>query len=166
VVEPVKGYMREETSPVEPTSLIPLNRLIDAARPESTTGRDFAELVNAYVAGKGGSEVKSQLREWLLLWRDNDAKLRPLEMQSLLMKEVIPVSQSLSTAATAGLQAMDYLDRGEHASDGWKTEQLAMLQQAEKPQAQLLIMVAPSIQKLVEFSAGQTPSQMPAMSQE
>ncbi|MCU1297335.1 MAG: Beta-hexosaminidase, partial [Acidobacteriaceae bacterium] len=166
VVEPVKGYTREETSPVEPTSLMPLNRLIDAARPESTRGREFAELVNAYVAGKAGAEAKSQIRQWLILWRDNHTKLQPLEAQSFLMKEIVPVSQSVTSVATAGLQAMDYLDRGERAPDTWKTEQVALLQQAEKPQAQVLIMVAPSIQKLVEFSAGQRLSQIPATSSE
>ncbi|HZR56133.1 MAG TPA: family 20 glycosylhydrolase [Terriglobales bacterium] len=162
VVEPVKGYAWERTSPVVPTSLMPLNRLIDAARPESATGREFANLVDAYVAGKAGPEAKLQIRHWLLLWRDNQAKLQPLEAQSFLMKEVIPVSQSLSTLATAGLEAMDYLDHGDHMPDTLKAAQLGLIQQAEKPQAQVTIAVAPSIQKLVEFSAGQTPTEMPA----
>ena len=36
VVEPVKDYTREEIAAVEATSLSPLNRVIDAARPESS----------------------------------------------------------------------------------------------------------------------------------
>ena len=35
------------------------------------------------------------------------------------------------------------------------SEQLALVEQAEKPQAQLLIMVAPSVEKLIQASAGQ-----------
>jgi hexosaminidase len=162
VVEPVKGYAWERTSPVEPTSLMPLNRLIDAARPESPTGRQFAELVNAYIAGKAAPEAKLQIRQWLILWRDNHVKLQPLEAQSFLMKEVMPVSQSLSTLAATGLQAMDYLDHSERIPDTLKAAQLALIEQAEKPQAQVLIVVAPSIQKLVEFSAGQVPTETPA----
>jgi hexosaminidase len=162
VVEPVKGYAWERTSPVEPTSLMPLNRLIDAARPESTTGREFANLVNAYIAGKTSPEAKLQIRQWLVLWRDDHAKLQPLEAQSFLMKEVMPVSQSLSTLAATGLQAMDYVDHSERMPDTLKAAQLALIQQAEKPQAQVLIAVAPSIQKLVEFSAGQVPTETPA----
>jgi hypothetical protein len=78
------------------------------------------------------------------------------------MKEVMPVSQSLSTLAATGLQAMDYVDHSERMPDTLKAAQLALIQQMEKPQAQVLIAVAPSIQKLVEFSAGQVPTETPA----
>jgi hexosaminidase len=162
VVEPVKGYAREETSPVEPTSLMPLNRLIDAARPESKTALEFARLVNTLIAGNAGANLENQIRQWLLLWRDQPPKFQALASQSFLLNEALPVSQSLSSAADAGLQALDYLDRGEHAPEVWKTEQLARLQLAAKPQAQVLIMVVPPIQKLVEFSAGRSSAQAPA----
>jgi hexosaminidase len=155
VVEPVKGYRREETSPVEPTSLIPLNRLIDTVRPESSTARHFADLVNALLAGQADASTDQQVREWLVLWKDNDAKLQPLETQSFLLKEVAPLSHNLSALAASGLEAMDYLDRGEHPSDAWKTQQLALVKQAQEQKAQLLIMVAPSIQKLIDASTGQ-----------
>src|SRR5204863_5636199 len=38
-VEPVKGYSREALAPSEPNSLLPLNRMVDAAPPESVHGR-------------------------------------------------------------------------------------------------------------------------------
>jgi hexosaminidase len=155
VVEPVKGYRREETSPVEPTSLMPLDRLIDAARPESSTARHFADLVNSLLAGRADASTKEQLRKWLALWKDNDAKLQPLESQSFLLKEVVPLSHNLSALAASGLEAMDCLDRGEHPSDAWKTQQLALAKQVQEQKAQLLIMVAPSIQKLIDEGTGQ-----------
>jgi hexosaminidase len=150
VVEPVKDYTREEVALVEATSLSPLNRLVDAARPESITARHFADLVNTWLAGMGDSGTKEEIRTMLMRWRDNQMGLQPLVTQSFLLKEVVPVSQNLSAVAVAGLQAMGYLDRGERAPDTWKTEQLAQIEQAKKPQGQLLIMVAPSVQKLVE----------------
>jgi hexosaminidase len=156
VVEPVKGYSREETSPVEPTSLMPLNRLIDAARPESATARHFADLVNSLLAGQGDASAREEIRKWLVLWKDNDTKLQPLETQSFLLKEVAPLSQNLSTLAASGLEAVDYLDRGERPSDEWKTQQLALVKQAQEQKAQLLIMIAPSIQKLIDPNAAQT----------
>jgi len=159
VVEPVKDYTREEVALVEATSLSPLNRLIDAARPESATARHFAEMVNALLAGGGDSGTKEEIRTMLIRWRDNQASLQPLEAQSFLLKEVVPVSENLSAVAGAGLQAMDYLARGERAPDPWKTEHLARIEQAKKPEAQLLLMVAPSVQRLIE-AAGQSP-QMP-----
>jgi hexosaminidase len=153
VVEPVKGYSREETSPTEPTSLMPLNRLVDAARPESSTARHFADLVNSLLAGSADVNTKAQIRKWLVLWKDNDARLEPLENQSFLLKEVAPLSQNLSTLAASGLEAMDYIDHGEHPSDAWKTQQLALVKQAQESKAQLLIMIAPSVRRLIDPTA-------------
>jgi len=159
VVEPVKNYSREKTAAVEPTSAAPLNRLIDAARPESDTARQFANLVNALASGKSNTpETKTQIRTMLTRWRDNQATLQPLLEKSFLLKEVAPVSQNLSALSTAGLQALDYLDRGERAPESWKTEQFALVEQAKKPNAQLLLMIVPSVQKLIEKSAGQAPA--------
>lgn len=155
VVEPVKDYNREELATLEATSLSPLNRVIDAARPESATAREFADLVDAIVAGKANAEAKQEARALLTLWRDNQTNLRALEARSLLLKEIVPLSQDLSAVSTTGLQALDYIDRGERAPEQWATQQFALLDQAQKPKAQLLLMVVPSVQKLVEASSGQ-----------
>jgi hexosaminidase len=155
VVEPVKDYNREELAVVEATSLSPLNRVIDAARPESATARHFADLVDAIVAGRANAEAKQETRALLMLWRDNRATLQTLETQSFLLKEIVPLSQDLSAVSTTGLQALDYIDRGERAPAAWTTQQFALLEQSTKPKAQLLLMVVPSVQKLVEASSGQ-----------
>ena len=154
VVEPVKDYNREELAVVEATSLSPLNRVIDAARPESATARQFADLVDALVAGKATVEDKRQARAMLTLWRDNQSNLQTLEAQSFLLKEIVALSQDLSAVSATGLQALDYIDRGERAPEAWATQQFALLEQAQKPKAQLLLVVAPSVQKLVEASSG------------
>jgi hexosaminidase len=154
VVEPVKDYSREELATVEATSLSPLNRVIDAARPESATARQFADLVDAIVAGRANAQSKQEARALLMLWRDNETNLQPLEAQSFLLKEIVPLSQDLSAVATTGLQALDYIERGERAPEAWATQQFALLEQAQKPKAQLLLMVVPSVQKLVEASSG------------
>jgi hexosaminidase len=155
VVEPVKDYNREELAVVEATSLSPLNRVIDATRPESMTARRFGNLVDALIGGHADSEAKQEVRALLIRWRDNQSNLQPLESQSFLLTEIIPLSQDLTAVATTGLQALDYLDRGERAPAAWATQQFALLEQAEKPKAQLLLMVVPSVQKLVEASSGQ-----------
>jgi hexosaminidase len=155
IVEPVKGYTRESTSPVEPTSAMPLNRLIDAARPESDVARHFADLVNLLIAGQATAENKDEIRSLLALWLANQAKLQSLDRQSFLLKEVLPVSEALNGLATVGIQAMDYLDRGERPPGEWRAQQLAFVQQASQPKAQVVIMIAPSIGKLVEASDSQ-----------
>ncbi len=155
VVEPVKDYTREEIATVEATSLSPLNRVIDAARPESATARHFANLVDAIVAGRADANTKQDARTLLIRWRDNQSNLQPLETQSFLLQEIVPLSQDLSAVATAGLQALDYIERGERAPDAWASQQFALLVEAQKPKAQLLLMVVPSVQKLVEDGSGQ-----------
>jgi hexosaminidase len=156
VVEPVKDYTREETAPAVPTSATPLNRLVDAVRPESTTARHFTELVDALLAGQASPETKAEMIALLHQWRDNLANLQPLLDESFLLREVAPMSKDLSALGATGLNALDYLDRGESAPDDWKAEQLGLIEQAKTQKGQLLLVVAPSVQKLVEASARET----------
>jgi len=161
VVEPVKGYSRANLAASEPTALTPLNRVVDAARPESATARRFSALVDAFVSGHAQAATEPQIRTSLASWRDNQEKLQPLADNSALLQEILPVSQNLSALGTTGLQALDYLDRGEKPPDDWKTQQLAVVQQAFEPKAQVLLMVAPAVQKLIQASAGEKPSELP-----
>jgi hexosaminidase len=153
VVEPVKGD-RAQFARFEASSADPLNRLVDAARPESDTAREFNNLVDSFLAGQcKDTALSAQLRRLLTTWHENN--LQPLIEKSFLLQEIAPLAQSLSSISAAGLQAIDYIDRGEGAAHNWKTEQLAMIQRAEKPtSAQLLLMVASPVQKLVEASSG------------
>ena len=153
VVEPVKDYTREETARVEATSLLPLNRLVDAARPESMTARQFSILTNQYLRGGANTTTKDRIKAWLVRWRDNDARLKPFE-ESFLLQENVPLSQALSAIAASGLQALDYLEHGERPPSAWTSSQIALLQQARQPKVQLLLMLVDPIQKLVE-AAGQ-----------
>jgi hexosaminidase len=164
VVEPVKDYSREEQAPAPATSASPLNRVVDAARPESSTARQFAISVDALVSGSSRPGTEAEVRSLLNRWRDNQTELQPLIEKSLLLKEVAPVSQNLSALGAAGLAALDYLDRGEHASAEWVTRQLALVEQAKKPQGQLLLVVVPSVEKLIRASAGTAVSSTPSSS--
>jgi hexosaminidase len=154
VVEPVKDYTREQTAPVEPTSATPMNRVVDAVPLESDAGRHFGELVDKYLAVScREAAAEAQLRAQLTLWRDNDARLQPLAQRSFLVKEVAASSQDLSALGAAGLAALDVLTKGQPAADSWKSQQLAAIEQAKKPKAQLLLIPAPAMQKLVEAAA-------------
>jgi len=154
VVEPVKDYNRwdDAKGPIDFHS--PLNRMIDAVYPESETSRQFAGLVESYAkSGYKDKAALTQLRACLLEWRDNDARLRSTLQQSSLLQETIPVSQNLAMLGAAGLQALDYLDQGQPEPELWKTQQLAVIEQAKKPVAGLLLMVVAPVQQLVEASA-------------
>ncbi len=158
LVEPVKGYAREALAASEPTALTPLNRVVDAARPESEAAREFSELVDGFVSGTIKPGMEAGIRAQLTRWRDNDENLQAMAARSSLVQEVAPLSQNLSAVSASGLKALDYLDRGEKAPPDWKAQQLALMQAAFQPRGQVILMVAPAMQKLIQFSAGETPT--------
>jgi hexosaminidase len=154
VVEPVKDYTRQKLAPVPPTSATPLNRLVDSVPAESDVARAFAVWVNAAVAGTANPEVKAQIRKLLTAWRDNHSRLQPLLNQSFLLAEVAPISQDLSALGAVGLQALDLLERRESPTEAWRTQSLALVAQAKKPKAQLLLVIAPTVEKLIQARSG------------
>ena len=154
VIEPVKDYSREQTAPAEPTSSTPMNRVVDAVPLESDAGRHFGELVDQFVASAcHDAAAEARLRAQLMTWRDNDAILQPLAQRSFLVKEVAANSQDLSALGTAGLAALGAIAKGQPAPDSWKPQQLAILEQVKKPKAQLLLIPAPAVQKLIEAAS-------------
>jgi hexosaminidase len=154
VVEPVKDYTREQTATEPATSDMPLNRVVDAIPLESRAAREFSEMVDKYVASSCRDAAKeAHIRMQLILWRENDAKLQPLAQRSFLVKDVAATSQDLAAVATVGLAALDALEHGGNADEAWETQQSAVLQQAQKPKGQLLLMPVPAIQKLVDAAS-------------
>lgn len=153
VVEPTKDYTRKEFWGPPPVKRVPLNRLADATRPESAVARRFSELVDQYVnSGNKDAGAEAQIRAWLAKWQGNHEKLKPALEQSFLLSEDLPLSEDLAALATAGLQALDAIAKKQPLPDSWRAEQAGITERAMKPRANLLIMVAPAMQKLVDAS--------------
>ena len=151
VVEPVKEYTREQTAPYPATSQTPLNRLVDAVSPESDAARAFNAQVDSLLSSPSPSPVAlADLRATLSRWRDNDARLQPLLHSSFFLQQDAAISSTLSQLGSTGLQALDYLEHGTSAPGDWKSTQLTMIQNAAKPSSQLLLMITPGIQHLVD----------------
>jgi hexosaminidase len=147
VLEPVKGYARHAENY---TSFTPLNRLVDSIPPESDAARDFRNTVDAYLAGPKQEADADALRKKLGLWLDNAKAVRPtLETNSLLLED-ISVADSLVRLCQAGQEAFSSLSSHSPATSDWKQRNLAAIGEAAKPQANMLIQIAPAIQKLVE----------------
>ncbi len=142
IVEPVKEYTRGTLR--EYTQFTPLNRLIDVARPESDAGRNFRNAVAA-------KDWKS-VRETLVLWRDNDAALRPTLESEGLLAEAVPLSANLTRVALVGLAALDHIEgRSSGAYDaGGAAESLKAF---NKPVAEVLLMAVPGVNALVAAAA-------------
>jgi hexosaminidase len=156
-VQPASITIREreaESAGGIQTSDMPLDRMVDTVAPESEVARRFTQDVNQFAAAKfQDAAVESRIRAQLVLWRDNDSQLEPLLQNSFLLKELSPVSQNLASLAATGLQALDFIDKSQAAPDSWHGEQLAIIQRAEMPTADLILAVGPGVQKLVDASA-------------
>jgi hexosaminidase len=154
VVEPVKDYNRWDDSKGPIDFHAPLNRMIDAVYPESDVARRFGSLVQTYIqSGFKDQAAEAQIRTYLTIWRDNDAKLHPLLQPSFLLLEDTSLSEDLSALGAAGLQALDDLDKSQPSPESLRTQQLGRIAQAKTPKASLLLMVVAPVQQLIEASA-------------
>jgi hexosaminidase len=158
VVEPVKDYARMDSVKGPWDFRAPLNHLIDAVSPESDAARHFGAQVQAYIqSGYKDQTAETQIRALLTTWRDNDRKLHPILDESFVLHEVAPLSEDLSALGVAGLQALGYFDKSETSPESWRKQQLALLDRAKGPKANLLLMVVAPVEQLIESSAWQRP---------
>ena len=134
------------------TSLTPLNRLVDAARPESESVRALTVAIAAYLKNPGSNA--DRIRGTLGLWRDNHARLLPALQRSLLLKEAMPVSEELARIGAMGLEALEYVHAGKAAPENWVAQQKAILDANEKPRIEVVLAAVRPVRMLVE-AAGQ-----------
>ncbi|MEO6965730.1 MAG: family 20 glycosylhydrolase [Acidobacteriaceae bacterium] len=148
VVQPPPGYMRGRVQ--KNNAFTPLNRLVDAVPPESKTAREFRDIAQQIAAGKATEQQWQQARQWLVLWRDNDAQLQPILSHSALTETLSPLSHSLNQVAVIGLQALDDLKNHRTVPTEEQQRDLETLKSAKQPQPVVLDMVAPSVELLVQ----------------
>lgn len=149
-VEPVKEYEREKTQGYDVEN--PLNRLVDADSPES----DAARMVNA-LAQKAAHDpsLRPELRRQFIAWRDNDAQLEPYLVTSALRQPLIPLSQSLAGLGSLGIAALDALESGAAVTPEQRNAQLARIDAAAAPHAEMLLVVTPAVRVLVQAESAQ-----------
>ncbi len=151
IVQPPLEYSREDMKPYDTSS--PLNHLVDAVPLESETARQFSEMVNRIVSGKASPGDWQQARAWLVLWRDNDAKLQPTLQRSEITAELAPLSHDVSQVASIGLRALDDLENHRSASADLVESNMQLLKAAEKPAAVLRDMIVAPVEALVQATA-------------
>ena len=137
-LEPLKLYGRSAAGNY--TSATPLNRVVDAARPESEAARLFPQ-------------DPVEQRRVLALWREVYRGLMPAIEESFLLREIEPVARDLSALGAAGLEALDYLERGIRPPESWIQDKQALLARAAKPRAEVSIAVVPALRQLIESAS-------------
>lgn len=152
LLKPIGHSVRVKTRKY--SSLVPLNRMVDAVYPESEAARKFEDMVTrATATTPGRPEDFLQIRTLLLSWKSTADNLKPVVAQSFLLEETGPLLEFLCNFIDKGLQALDYIESGKKPPQEWKKDADLAIAQAEKPQAEMLIAVAPSLKTLLEAAA-------------
>jgi hexosaminidase len=132
-------------------SSTPLNRLADILLPESDTARQLESLVDQGTRDLFlTQEVFQQIRKLLVEWQENRDQAKPILEQSFLLRELIPVSETIYEISALGLQALDFLETHEKPPEVWIQETSNRIKQSEQGQAEVQIAIIPAIKKLFE----------------
>jgi len=118
----------------------PLNRFVDAARPESETVRHL-ELLARKVAGARPADPAdlATLRAVFSVWAANDVRFQALAEANGLLEEVKPLSKDLSALGAMGLEILDYLGAGKPAAADWVAVRTRELTRIQRPNAEVLL---------------------------
>ncbi|MGE5127050.1 MAG: beta-N-acetylhexosaminidase [Betaproteobacteria bacterium] len=152
VVEPLEDYQRGDTGSY--TQQTPLNRLVDAVRPESAAARGFSRMVDALLADPSHALGREAVRARLAEWQGLEVRLRPLLESRQLLREAVPLAGEASALAAAGLEALGFLEQGTKAPDSWWTERAPLLEREKRPASALEVAYRPAVRRLMEAAAG------------
>jgi len=133
------------------TSLMALNRLVDAARPESESVRALELAASKFAADpKASAAEAAALRRAFSLWAANDARFQELAVENPLLEELKPLSRDLAALGTAGLTLLDGLEKGQPPTAAFIAEQTREIARMEKPAAELNLAATRPIKALLK----------------
>ncbi len=132
------------------TSAVPLNRLVDAARPESESVRAL-ERCSREIGNNPAA--KAAINNALTQWRNDYILLLPLARNNALIEDALPFSEELSTLGTIGLQALKFIETGKAPPENWITEQRRVVSEIGKPKKELVIAAARPVMILLETAS-------------
>ena len=132
------------------TSLVPMNRLADAARPESESVRALTAAAVKVAANAKASEAEiATLRREFTRWAANDARFQELAGDDPLLAELKPLSKDLAALGNAGLKLLDAIEKGQALPAGFAAEQTKEIARMEKPAAEVTLAATRPVKALL-----------------
>jgi hexosaminidase len=120
-------------------SSTPLNRLVDAARPESESIGRLEQVARAH-------ENLEPLRAAFMAW----SKQKEFAPDNFLLAEVAPVGTSLAAIGAIGLQVLDQMESGKTVPENWISEQKQLFDKLEAPKAEVRLVAVRPVRVLLE----------------
>lgn len=148
-VEPVKEYKRHAQRK-DYTSYAPYTRFVDVAIPDAENAREFRKAVKEYL---GGDKAKAEyIVKALATWKENHNKIAAVIENTPMLKEIEPISISLSEISEKGIEAVNYIKENKKADASWVKAALEVTKKAKNPAGQIEIMIVDSIESLIKAS--------------
>jgi len=136
------------------TQLTPIDHLIDAVRPDPPSRHGMQVLVKEYLANHN-ADARAELAATFERWIAAGPKAQALMAAAPLLQHPAPRAQQLADLGTAGLEALQYLEKHEAAPAGWAQAKLAVIDQAAKPVGLVRFTVLGPLGDLVKAAGGQ-----------
>jgi hexosaminidase len=121
------------------TSLVPLNRFVDAARPESETVRALELAAARFVKNPVAGEDAAFLREQFTQWAANDARFQPLAENNAFLAELKPLSNDLSLLGRAGLRLLAAIEGKQKLPADFLDRHKKEMTRLARPQAEVIL---------------------------
>ncbi len=133
------------------TSLVPLNRLVDAVPPESPEVRHLEQMAERVASNPGTAKAEIEgLRVAFAEWSVNGGQIAG----NFLTSELMPLSKNLSNLGSIGLRALEFLSAGKSADPDWAARQLQQIDAMEKPVAEVRLAATRPVRILLSAMAG------------
>ena len=148
VLEPVVFDQRAHQQ--HANQLTPLDLLVDALPPDPPSRHNFELLTRTYLQKPAAQkQEEKELASKFNVWTAAEPGILSLMANAPLLAQAEPRAHQLAELGTLGLEAVSYLSSGLPAAAGWKAAKLAVLDDAEKPQAYVRFTVLKPLRDLV-----------------
>jgi hexosaminidase len=135
------------------TQQTPLDRLIDAARPDPPARWSSLTLVERFLADSGRTPaLGDSLRQTFRFWVTLTTAVRAAAARVPLAQDGVPAADALARIGAVGLTAMDRLDGMIAPTRAWQDSARAALDSAAKPHGLLRLAVVDMVRWLVEVA--------------
>jgi hexosaminidase len=159
VVEPVKIYTRHRQGRSY-TSYSPYTRVVDAAQPESMTGRQFRKAVDRFIAS-GNKADEEYIINLMHKWNQNHSAFSDLTNEAPVLKENLMLSQNLAELSRAGLESIKMIKNNSEAAEGWFESNMKLIDAAKVPYGQAELAVTGGFEALFKAAKGGKPLKSP-----
>jgi len=149
VLEPVSFHERYEGQ--HTSQLTPLDRLVDAVRPDPPSWHEMEVLVRAFLENPSQHEAeRRRLQDIFADWEAAAPKVQQQVAASpLLAADATERAQQFVQLADIGSQAITHVAGGSATPAGWKQGSLSALDTAQKPQGLVRFTVLVQLRELV-----------------